>query len=302
MVAGRRDVGRSQPEAVGGRRTGVTGDVEAHRQVSQRRDLEVHGITDDGLAGVEQGGRLTAEHQGPIRPRDNRRSVLSASDMGGSNRHGRSAEGVGQADPHASTADAGPHDHANGLVGETRNLDRRGKAARWETLRRRRSRGRVRGHGSRLRRGRRSGRRRGCRSRAGRYRPTSAWAAGEARQLQRGSPRRHPLLTDRRLRARRWSVASAAMARCRPSAGRRPAHPRQPMACRQGPSMASPQHRGGHPPFDSRVAGDPSHPSSPSDCWKDDACRLQQQQERGDQADGDRRGVDVGVAMNEEGP
>ena len=153
------------------RRTSVSRQIQADREVGRRPDVQLDGIADDHLSGVQGHGRVAAEGERPVRSRHDRRLRRADTDMRGPHHYRRRTERLRQADSHRPPANARASDHSNRLIVEPWEHSRNPKAAlRAATadggLRRRR----------RRTRGRRTGRR-GC---------------GRAESLLSSSPRGDP--------------------------------------------------------------------------------------------------------------
>ena len=100
-----------------GRRSRRLGNVNAYRQVRERRHVQVDRVAEDDGARRNRDSRLTSEGQLSIRARHSDGIGVAKGDTSRANRDGAGAERR-QSHPNPSTADARMDNLAQGLIGE----------------------------------------------------------------------------------------------------------------------------------------------------------------------------------------
>ncbi len=153
------------------RRTGLSRQIQADREVGGRTDLQLDGIADNHLPGVQGDGRPAAEGERTVRGRYDRRLRRANAYVRCSYHHRRRTERLRQADSHRPPANARASDHSNRLIVEAWQQRRDPEAA---------LRAATANAGLRRRRGRTWDRRTGRRR------------CGRAESLLSGSPRGDP--------------------------------------------------------------------------------------------------------------
>ena len=143
------------------RRTGLSRQIQADREVGRGTDLQIDVMADHQLPGVQGDGRPAAKGERTVRGRYDRRLRRANAYVRRSYQHRRRTERLRQADSHRPPANARASDHSNRLIVEAWHQRRDPEAAlRAATaspgLRRRRNRIRDRRTGCR-RRGRAEG-------------------------------------------------------------------------------------------------------------------------------------------------
>jgi hypothetical protein len=122
-------IGGVQRGGMIGLRTGLAGEVETHRQIGQRREVEIHGVAHGHDARSDGAARFAVEGKRAVRRWDDFGILTPNGDMGRSQDQRRASEGVRNLDPHAPPADAGAHHHAHRLVIEPARVGRLGSGS-----------------------------------------------------------------------------------------------------------------------------------------------------------------------------
>ncbi len=81
-----------------GRRPRVARYVEAHRHVRERRQVQVDGVADQDLSGIDGRGGFAGEGQSTVRGGDDRAAPIVNRDVRRADRQGRRAECVAETD------------------------------------------------------------------------------------------------------------------------------------------------------------------------------------------------------------